>query len=217
MLKQIIWLLKNSGFFIFIKSEVLNYFLSYPKLYWILTQKYMNELHLILTQKYMNELICFPSTHCSHWIRPKILFAKTCMLKLSFLVSHMKNKTVVGIQNSISAWLAHSQHFQIASYNIRSISTQRILKIQISRLRAYIEFDLNHQLISFFHFDHFRESYLSENCFKYPLLITSPSSECITEEVFYLFPFRYLIYIETDVQESLLGSLWESLVHKWNK
>lgn len=45
----------------------------------------------------------------------------------------------------------------------------------------------------------------------------SPSSECITEEVFYLFPFCYLIYIKTDVQESLLGSLWESLVPEWNK
>jgi len=34
---------------------------------------------------------------------------------------------------------------------------------------------------------------------------------------FYFFPFHCLIYIKIDVQESLLGSLWESLVPKWNK
>lgn len=88
LLKEIIWPLKNSGCFVFIKSEDLNYFLSYLK------------LHLILTQKCINELICLPSTHCrvteldqKYW-----LFAKTCMLKL-FLVSHMKTKIVVGIQS----------------------------------------------------------------------------------------------------------------------
>lgn len=76
--------------------------------------------------------------------------------------------------------------------------------MQFSRLCACIEIDLIHLI--FFHVILLKATFEETAFFKCLLLIMSPSSACVTEEVVYLLPFHYLMYIKTDVQKSLLGS-----------